>query len=707
MSLEINSFEFDEFCLKTKEKILLRGGKPVSLTPKALLLLFILVENHGQIVEKEDLMRAVWANSFVEDSNLTFTVSLLRKALSDNKKTSRYIETVPKRGYRFIGDVTKNFETDTLEIDDLKTTEKSSAPKSKKFPAVLAVCGLLCGAVFAASWFALKVKPATGLPIFNEPFALEKISGSGKVYSAAISPDGKMAVYSNETGGKQSLWLKRFEEDGGNVQIIPPSDDIYYKLDFSPNGNFIYFIRKSKSDQKTGSIYRVSIFGGVPSEIVTDAMGWLSISPDGEKISFTRCFFRDDEFCALSIADARDGKNERKIAVRPRPLRIGDNEFSPDGKRIVFAVGQSENAASEFGLTEIDLETGIEREFSPHKFFNIKYLAWLPDQSGLLVSASRIPNKHFLIWKVSGSDVAPLTKDSESYATLSIDRQANTISATQFKEDFYLRIFNLQNRNVAGKTLTSAFTAVFAPGGKIVFSSPMSGNDEIWSMNADGSEQKQLTKTEADEFLPVAAPDGNSIFFTSNRTGEMHVWRMNADGTNQTKITDHNGGMPMFVSPDGLFLYYLHGKDRTLWRVATAGGGEKLVIKKEKNRFALSPDGATVVYGEKQDAEKFFIFASVADGETKRKIKYPDAAMKMHEIAFLPDGKAFIYILSEGDYENYSLWFQTLEKPEPPRKIADLGSEEVTSFAVAPNGENFLVVQGSWKHDAVLFKGLK
>ncbi|NJM52250.1 MAG: transcriptional regulator, partial [Blastocatellia bacterium] len=98
MLLKTHSFEFGEFCLEGNEKILLRQGKPVSLTPKALQLLSVLVENHGKIVEKEDLMRTVWADSFVEESNLTFTISILRKTLNDGK-TNRFIETIPKRGY--------------------------------------------------------------------------------------------------------------------------------------------------------------------------------------------------------------------------------------------------------------------------------------------------------------------------------------------------------------------------------------------------------------------------------------------------------------------------------------------------------------------------------------------------------------------------------------------------------------------------------
>src|SRR2546423_665207 len=105
MSLETEAFEFDEFLLDPKEKVLLRRGHPVPITPKPFELLLVLVENHGHLVEKVDLLNTVWADSFVEEGNLSFTMGLLRKALGDDKHNPRYIETVPRRGYRFIADV--------------------------------------------------------------------------------------------------------------------------------------------------------------------------------------------------------------------------------------------------------------------------------------------------------------------------------------------------------------------------------------------------------------------------------------------------------------------------------------------------------------------------------------------------------------------------------------------------------------------------
>ena len=134
MSLEINRFEFEEFILDNKEKILLRNGQPLPLTPKAFQLLRVLLENHGRLVKKEDLMSAVWAENFVEEGNLTFTIRLLRKALEDNRQNPRFIKTVPLHGYKFIADVRKiPFESKTeLLSNDSASIDIPKIPKNKK-----------------------------------------------------------------------------------------------------------------------------------------------------------------------------------------------------------------------------------------------------------------------------------------------------------------------------------------------------------------------------------------------------------------------------------------------------------------------------------------------------------------------------------------------------------------------------------------------
>jgi Tol biopolymer transport system component len=500
-------------------------------------------------------------------------------------------------------------------------------------------------------------------------------------------------------------------ETGSNVEIIPPSDEQYFGLALSPDEKTLYFARRPRSFREPTDIYRVSVFGGVPQKIVDGTeLGWLGISPDGRQISFVRCPQGSDEFCSLYVADAADGKNERKIVSRPHPFRIGDNRFAPGGKSIAFATGTSVGSSNEFELREVELESGAERKLTDEKFHDIKNLAWLPDKSGLLITASRFPNKSFRIWQVSAAngEASPLTKDSESYAVLNMNKEASAIVSTRFKEDFRIKLIPTENPSAA-TTLTNASAASFAPDGKIYFSSIISGNDEIWSINADGSEQRQLTNNTADEFAPIISPDNKTVFFVSNKSGSAQLWRMNRDGSNQTQITQTEGGAPVFVSPGGEWVYYRHILTSVLWRISLKSGEQQLVLNKEKSRFAFSPDGRRVAFSEREGDERILTVVSTADGQNVKTFHLAGKKLILMHIVWMPDGKNLAYITANPGFVNKVLWLQPLDE-ETPRQIRVLGDEEICEgygLAVSPDGKSFAVVQGSWRHDAVLLKGLR
>ncbi|HEY7306892.1 MAG TPA: winged helix-turn-helix domain-containing protein [Bryobacteraceae bacterium] len=120
-------YEFGPFRLEPAEHRLLRDGQQVSLAPKAFELLVYLVGNHGRLVVKDQIMRAVWSGSFVEEANLTVAVSALRKALGKTESGLHYIETVPKKGYRFTASVK---EVGPSEIIELSSGEELSRASS-------------------------------------------------------------------------------------------------------------------------------------------------------------------------------------------------------------------------------------------------------------------------------------------------------------------------------------------------------------------------------------------------------------------------------------------------------------------------------------------------------------------------------------------------------------------------------------------------
>lgn len=700
-------YRFGGLTFNVDENILRKGDKPLALTPKMLELLGVLVKNQGRLLKKDDLMSKVWAGSFVEESNLTVTIRQLRKVLEDDAHHPIFIETVARRGYRFIADV------ETVGVESgLAVETKTAGPEENRGSGAgrsfvpIAAAVLMIGLLSAGAWYFYNQRRGSSFPVLVQPFFSEKLSSSGKIVHAVISADGRIVTYTSGIDGKQSVWLRQMDA-ANNIEIIPPSDDVYGGLALSPDGNFLYFTRRPRNFVGQADMYRVSIFGGIPARVVSDVQGWINVSHDGIKVSYVRCYYRDTEFCSLWLADAADGKNERMIASRPRPFRIADNEISPDGHSIAFAVGQSENAANEFALMEVDIETGIEHEITSEKFFNIKSLTWLPDSNELLFTASRIPNKNFRIWRVSSQsgEIEPLTNDAETYGALSLNADASRLVSTRIEDEFRLYLSSMVDPS-AKRVVANAMYASFAPGGKIFFSSTMSGNDEIWSINADGSEQRQLTNDTADDLLPIVSPDRNAIFFASNRTGQVQVWQMNPDGSGQRQITQKEGGMPLFVSPDGKWVYYHHGLQRTLWRIAITGGEEQKILDRSRPLFAFSPDGTQVAYPDKDQNGTNIAICSLTDGSLIKSIPAADLEHRLSKIAWLPDGQTIAYALADNEFENNTLWLQPIDNGKP-QKLADLGNEEVSSLNFAPDGKTFAIVQGGWKHDAVLLKGLR
>lgn len=710
-------YEFKEFRLNVKEKILLRGDEQIPLTPKVFETLCLFVENAGRLIEKGELMEKLWGDSFVEESNLTFNIRQLRIALNDNIQNPIFIKTVPRHGYRFIAEVKViKEETAPQTTDDISrvvsqnTAQSFSQHISKPNYFFIGLAVLLILGLVGALFLLINLKEKRpNAPILSAPFALEKISTNGKTVLAVISPDGKKVIYTNGRGSdKQSVWMRNLE-DGSNTNIIPPSDDYYLGLAISPDGETIYFPRRQRLQESQISIYRVPIFGGIPQKITDNNEGWISISPDGTKISFIRCLRQSEDYCSLYIANASDGQNERKIYTSSRPFRIGDNQFSRDGKKVAFAVGQSINGANEFGLMEVDLESGTSREILKEKFFNIKNVVWLPDQNGLLITARKATETNFRIMLVSAvtGETELLTKDSDVYSFLSLDNTATKLICTKVKQDFKLKLLNLENP-AENRVLTDATSVTFAPDGKIYFASGMSGNSEIWSVSSDGNNQRQLTNNPAEDSMPFVSPDGNSIFFISSRTGAAQIWRMNADGSNQTQITQTEGGKPLFISPDGNWIYYHQSISKTLWRIDLKTREEKPIFNKSKSDFGISPDGTKVTYSEKQGDETVLEIADLKTGQTIKTFPLVYGKSDLQQISWMPDGKSIFYVTDYREFQGFNVWKQPIDNGSPT-KIAAIGDVEIGALAlpISSNSKTFAIIQGEWLHDAVLIKGLK
>ena len=708
MSLVSNHFyRFGEFTVDSNQKVLLRNGKPLPLTPKVFDTLLILVNNSGRIVEKEELMRRLWPDTFVEESNLTFNIQQLRKAFRDDARHPQFIETVARRGYRFIAEIQQNSALSSAVENELHSANPGlSLPAPRKsYLWFAAISVLLIGVIVITGWFArsrLSASPAKSAPILSTPFKSEKLA-SGGVVRAVITPDGKYVAYTVETGGKEAIWLRQLETSE-NIQIVPPSDDTYLGLVISHDGNSLYFVRKTRTDPPTSSIFRVMTFGGIPVKITDQTEGTVSVSPDNKQLSFTRCNYKDDDFCSLMLIDT-DGKNERKLLTRQRPIRLSGTQLSPDGKSIAFASGESWNGGSNFRLMMLDLASGAESQISRKTFFDIKNLKWLPDGDGLLLAAKESHDGRLRIWHVSAEtgETQTLTNDATDYTSLSLDRLANKMVATHTSNTFRLYLARIGDVSNPTSLAVARVGVAFAPEGRIVYE----GNDgDIWIINRDGGEQRQLTNNSFSDVHPRMSPDGRYIFFTSNRSGSSQVWRMNVDGTNQVQLTKREGGHPIFVTPDGKWLYFESGLHQTLWRVSSEGGDETEISKGIIQNPAFSPDGAFVAYFFRDETDsRLKIGVMLVETRTVSRIfALPANTYYDGNIAWKSDNKSFYYVTINGPQN--SLWLQSLDN-DPPQLVGNLGSDRIPHFALSPDENTFAFIRGKYFHDAVLIEGLK
>jgi Tol biopolymer transport system component len=253
------------------------------------------------------------------------------------------------------------------------------------------------------------------------------------------------------------------------------------------------------------------------------------------------------------------------------------------------------------------------------------------------------------------------------------------------------------------KNLTAARTFAFGPGGKIIYA----GDDgDIWRMNYDGGEQRQLTNTPFKETSPCVSPDGRYIFFTSTRSGSTQVWRMNADGSNQIQLTHGEGGYPRFVTPDQRWVYFESGLNQTLWRVSPEGSDEVQVSEARVWRTAFSPDGKLAAYFfrvKEGEGRHRIAVMSLESGKVLKTFPLTDEKSTSLFIAWAADSRSFDYITVS---ISNSRWRQSLDN-DSPRFIADLGSEGINDFALSPDGNYAGLIRGEWIFGAVLIQGLK
>ncbi len=697
MNQNTDNIEFGEFRIDSRNKRLTRGDQHVPLTPKVFETLQVLVQNAGNLVAKSELMEQIWPDRFVEESNLTFNIKMLRKALGDSSTDPKFVETVPRRGYRFIAQV-----NEPLSAASLTPPTRSTIALH---PYLVAAVVIVVFAM-AVAGFAIWQRRASAGTAPTFAYVATKLTESGNISQAEMSHDGTLVAYTSQGNGKESLWLRDLGK-GSNTQILQPTDDTYTGLTFSRDGKIIFFARIPKDRSSAASIYGLPTNGGIPTKLADRTEGWIDTSPDGRSLSFVRYDEGKGDANKLMLMNL-DGSNQRDVMASEHTNVFWVNSFSPDGKKMIAAFGRANTSSREMNLVEIDLETNT-RTIISQSYFYIADVQWLDDGKVLFTASENIgdPTR---IWQLDRSSNVgrALTDAAVSYWRISCGSTCEKMAATTVSPDFRIFSVNIKGERAVRELAQARDGLAHSPDGKIVYASDSAGTEDIWIMNPDGSEQRQLTSGNGVDSEPLVSPDGRTIAFTSNRTGSSRIWRMNIDGSDQKQVTFDNGGIMISFSRDSQWLYYKEAVSSIIWKVNVAGGNAMPAFDQRYGYDCVfSADGTKFAYLEKDKQTQKFAMKLI-DAATAKPISQFELSpgeSKPYSIRFSADGTS-IYYVAEGRSGQNTMWQQAINETQP-RRVIDIGPRSAKEAELSPDGLSISYIRGHWEHDAILLERAK
>jgi serine/threonine protein kinase/Tol biopolymer transport system component len=627
---------------------------------------------------------------------------------------------------------TERAGTHTSHVPAARATLSSGQPaarpvKSEQFKqwTVLALVAVFAAAITGLVYMYLHQRATQRPAQALQPMKVTRLTTTGKSIGAAISPDGKIVVYVVNDAGQRSIWVRQVATSR-NVQIVEPAAVEFFGVTLSPDGNYVYYVTGSPNSP-IRELYQVSVFGGVPKKILSDVDTPVTFSPDGKQLAFMRGEPTKAEY-TLFVANS-DGTGERRLASAKSPQFYEQLAWSPDGKSLAVSTG---NAATGKDMTvvEVSIADGTEKPLTKETWPGVGQLAWLSDGSGMLINAVDKDSQLSQIWHLSYPEgvARRVTNDLNNYKGISVAAQTGDLVTVRFDQSTNIWVApglaasssSLAQRPAASaqhagasplvdesraRQITSGaakfYGGTWTPDGRLVYSSDVSGNRDLWVMNADGSNQKQLTFDSGTNFSPVVSPDGRYIVFVSDRKdGRHNIWRMDSDGSNPKQLTNGNYDRNPSFSPDGKWIVYTSfgTTNPNLWRVSVDGGEPVQLNDKFSMGPMVSPDGKMIAcyyWDERPDTQLGIALVPFEGGQPVKVFTLPSS-----NVRWSPDGTALTYVDSRSGVSN--IWSQPVDGGQPVQ-LTNFKSDLIFAFEWSRDGRQLACARGIVTSDAVLF----
>jgi Tol biopolymer transport system component/DNA-binding winged helix-turn-helix (wHTH) protein len=605
---QLSPLRFADFEVNLRTGELRKAGSKLKFGGQPFQVLSILLERPGDIFTREELQKRLWPDTFVDvDHNLNTAINKIREALGDSAENPRFVETLPRRGYRFIGELEAPVEPAVPAV-----TVESDRGRQRKLVWWKVGAGVLAIAIIALAvgyrWqqrrqsheqMALTAVPFTALP--------------GQAISPAFSPDGSRIAFAwngDPAPGTRGfdLYLKAL----GSETLLPlthhPSE--WMSAAWSPDGTQIAFYRIDGAD--TG-IYIVPALGGPERKLRSTRMPWIAFtffnlclvswSPDGKWIAFADQV-QEDEHERIYLL-SMETLETRQIPINPMCLGEGLPAFSHSGEYLAYWCLRT---AYDAVLYFLPMRGGPPKSISSFRAFP-NGLAWSADDKRLIYSlnslGSGLSNQLGEVTVANGS-----TKQlafAGSVMLPAISSKGNKLAYSSFFTNIDLwRRDLLQPQSPGVQLIPSSrpqYDAQYSPDGKrIAFSSLRSGTQGVWISSDDGAGLVQISNPDHVSGSPQWSPDGARIAFDSHPRDSWEIYVADvAERKPRKLVTNITNITRPHWSRDGKWIYFV-SMAGGVYRSPASGGYAALL---SKDTHAINPqdsfDGKTLYFASNHD----------------------------------------------------------------------------------------------------------
>jgi eukaryotic-like serine/threonine-protein kinase len=562
-------------------------------------------------------------------------------------------------------------------------------------------------AAAAVSWIWRGRSAAPAAPVADQ-LRVTRVTASGKVIAAAISPDGKFVAYNVSDQGEQSLWVRQMGS-GQSLELIPMGRRAYWGLSFSPDGDIFFGEKRGDSG---GAIHRISPLGGTPRKIIENIESPPTFSPDGKQLAFLRARFPTPTESSIIIADI-DGSREKVLASVKLPdlfvpVFFGGASWSPDGKQIATAlINRTKRSARVIG---VEIASGEMTTISDAPWVQVAQVAWMPDGQGLVAIGFDGEDSRNQVWYLPYPKGAPvqITNDLFDYRIVSLTADGKSLLtvASDAAADVWMIPDGGEPKKLTKAKLEGAYGVDALPDGRIVFTSLETGKLDVWSMNPDGNDRTLLTRDEHENRRPVASPDGRFIVYVSMTSSSTDICRMDVDGSNRRVLaTGVTPQVAISVSPDSKWVAYhvSQGSTFNIARVPAEGGAPVFLTEEGATTPMYSPDGSQLA-AYFHEGGRWFVGILPAEGGKPSKRFEVAPATTSSKIDWMADGSAVVINTAPSDRAN--LWRIPIDG-SPPARITNFDEHLIMAYARLPNGKGWIVSRGDLSRDAVLITGFR